>query len=144
MEFETAVLIDAPAAVVWETMTDVESYPSWTETMSEVRRLDAGPLAAGSRVRIKQPKLGSHVWTVTEIEPGRSFTWVTSAPGARTVASHTIESTARGTRLVLRIDQRGVLGRLIARPLAKLTQRYIETEAAGCKAWSEARVRRSA
>src|ERR671922_1785460 len=45
MEFETAVEIDAPASAVWDTMTAVEAYPTWTETMTTVERLDAGPLA---------------------------------------------------------------------------------------------------
>ena len=140
MELETAVTIDAPAEAVWRTMTGVEDYPRWTSTMTKVERLEPGPLAIGSRVRITQPKLGTNVWTVTAIDPGRSFTWAVRRPGITTEAVHTIELGGRGVRLTLQISQRGVLGRAIARPLRKLTLRYIETEAAGCKAWTESRV----
>ncbi len=139
MDFQTSILIDAPPAAVWNVMTEVESYPSWTETMTDVVRLDPGPLAIGSRVRIAQPKLGTHVWTVTAIDPGSSFTWAVKRPGVITEASHTIVPEDGGARLTLRIAQRGFLGRLVGRALAGLTQRYIETEAAGCKAATEAR-----
>jgi uncharacterized membrane protein len=145
MELETSIHIEAAAADVWTTMTDVGSYPRWTSTMTKVERLDAGPLAIGSRVRITQPKLGTNVWTVTAIEPGRSFVWEIARPGIRTVATHTIVPDGTGVRLTLGISQRGAIGRLVARVLAGLTQRYIETEAAGCKRWTEtARTERSA
>jgi uncharacterized membrane protein len=143
MELATSVVIGAPAAVVWGTMTDVETYPRWTSTMTAVECVDAGPLALGSRVRITQPKLGTNVWTVTDIVPGESFTWRVKMPGLLTEAFHVIVPVDGGVRLTLRIVQRGAFGRVVGRLLAKLTQRYIDTEAAGCKAWAEARVARA-
>ena len=64
MWFETSVDIAAPADVVWQTLTDVERWPTWTSSMSRVTPLDPGPLAIGHRVKIKQPSLPTAVWTV--------------------------------------------------------------------------------
>ena len=37
----------------------------------------------GSRARIKQPRLPTTVWEVTEVVTGRSFTWIAGGPGTR-------------------------------------------------------------
>ena len=54
-------------------MSDVERWPQWTESVTSVQRLEPGPLAMGSRARIKQPRLLRATWQVTAIEAGRSF-----------------------------------------------------------------------
>ena len=73
------------------------------------------PLAVGSKVRIKQPKVPAVTWRVTEIEPGRSFTWTATSPGLTTVAEHRI--TPLGPAAVevrLGIRRSGPLARLVS------------------------------
>ena len=86
MERSTTVEIDAVPDRVWEVMTDVERWPEWSETVTSVTRLDEGPLIAGSRARVEQPKLPPAEYVVTELLRGRSFTWVARGPGVRTTA----------------------------------------------------------
>ena len=91
MEQSTTVEIAAPPERVWEVMADVERWSEWTETVTWVRRLDEGPLRPGSRAKINQPKIPETEYVVTELEPGRSFTWVATGPGVMTTARHTVE-----------------------------------------------------
>ena len=70
--------VDAPADDVWRLFVDVERWPELTESMREVSRIDSGPLRLGSEALIKQPGLARARWKVTELEPGRSFTWETA------------------------------------------------------------------
>ncbi|MGE3706885.1 MAG: SRPBCC family protein [Vicinamibacterales bacterium] len=132
-----SVAIDAPVDVVWAVFTDVERWPTWASSFTSLELLD-GPLRLGARVRIQQPRLPTVVWTVTSWEPGRSWTWTATSPGARTEASHVLSPSGSGTVAEQTIRSSGPVGRLAALLLRSLTRRYLSIEAAGLKRRSEA------
>jgi uncharacterized membrane protein len=141
VEQSTSIDVEAPVDHVWEVLRDVERWPEWASTVTSVRRLDDGPLAVGSRARIEQPRIPPTEYVVTELEPGRSFTWVATGPGVRTTARHLLETLDSGhTRVTLAVEQGGVVGRVMGRFYGGLTDRYLATEAEGIKARSEGRV----
>ena len=132
------VEIDAPASLVWEVFSDVEHWPDWTPSVSELTALDGPGLAVGKRFRIVQPRMPKLVWTVTDVVPGRSWTWEQRSPGGRTVARHVVEPQGeRGTVVHQELEQGGPLGGLVGRLLRRMTVRYLELEAQGLKAQSE-------
>jgi len=106
-------------------------------SITSIRLLGPDPLQVGSRVRIKQPRLPTTVWTVSDLVEGERFTWTSTSPGVNTRASHCVVRTPEGSRATLSIDQAGVLGRLVGRLYGGLTRRYVEMEAAGLKQRSE-------
>ena len=70
--------IGRPTADVFDAIVDVEHYPEWLIASGIVRveRLDPGPLAAGSRLRIAQTVAGRSTVleaTVTVLAPGAAF-----------------------------------------------------------------------
>jgi uncharacterized membrane protein len=131
--------IAAPAALVWQVFSDVEHWPEWTESVTSIVALDDPELRPGARFEIRQPKFPKLVWTVTEVEPGSSWTWVTHSPGAATTASHHVRAAGPDRTVVLQVlGQRGLLGGLVARIMAGTTRRYLQMEADGLKARSEA------
>jgi uncharacterized membrane protein len=137
---DSSVEIDAPADVVWDVFSDVERWPEWTDSVDRLVALDGPELAMGRRFEIQQPKLPLLVWTVSEVEPGRTWTWEQRTPGNRTSATHWVDPLEDDrTRVRQRIDQRGPLGVLVGLVLRRLTQRYLEMEGVGLKAQSEAR-----
>jgi len=139
--FEIAVAINATTEVVWAVLTDVEHWPQWTASVKTVTRLDGADLCLGSRVEIKQPKLPTMLWTVTELDPGRSFTWQAKRTGATMRARHQLRGLAEGpVHVTLGVDQSGPIGRLLgAPPFSTFAKRYVQMEADGLKQRSEGR-----
>ena len=135
--YDITVDIDAPASRVWEVMIDVERWHEWTPSITSIKRLDSGEFREGSRVRIKQPKLAPTVMTVTDLEPGRSFTWKTRAPGLEVTASHSVTPAGKGSQARLTLYFDGIVGGMLARAMRSLNERYVAYEAAGLKKRSE-------
>lgn len=135
--FSRTVDINARASRVWDVIADVERWPEWTASMTSVQRLDSGPLAIGSRARVKQPKLAASKWVVTAVEHGRGFTWVSRSPGIESTGYHYVQPTPSGSRATLSIEFRGILAPLVASLWSSLITRYVEMEAAGLKRRSE-------
>ena len=135
MRFEQSIDVAAAAERVFDLYRDVDHWPDWTESVSSVERLDGvGPLEVGSRTKIRQPKLPVATWKVTELVPGRSFTWVATGPGVRTTAGHVVEPTGEAScRVTAWLEQAGALGGLMGRLTRGLTDRYIAMELNGLK-----------
>ena len=78
VKVDLETLIARPPAAVFEALTDVERYPAWliASGIVKVERLDAGPLAVGSGVRISQTVAGRSTvldGKVTVLTPGSGF-----------------------------------------------------------------------
>jgi len=131
-----SITIDAPIDVVWSVFTDVERWPTWASSFTSVELID-GPMRLGAKARIRQPKLPTVVWEVIKWEPGHSWTWAATGPGARTEASHVLTSAGGRTVAEQAIVSTGPLGRLLAWMWRSLTRRYLAIEAAGLKEKSE-------
>ena len=133
MQVRETVEIAAPPERVWQVLSDVESWPTWPDSVRSAQLLDGGPLAEGSRVELAQPKLPKATWVVTELVDGRSFSWSARAPGVVSVADHELEPIPGGTRVTLLFSQDGPLGGAVAKVAGGLVRRYVAMEAAGLK-----------
>jgi uncharacterized membrane protein len=141
MKVTDGVTIDASVERVWDVFSDVERWPAWTASITSLTLIEGSDVAVGTRVRIKQPRFPHLVWEVTEVEPGVSWTWVSTSPGARTAATHILSSRGpASTDVVQIIEQTGPLGVLVGRLTRRLTRRYLTMEAAGLKQRVEADV----
>lgn len=138
LRFEHSVDVDAPPSRVWSVISDAERWPEWTPTVTRVERVHGDGLALGNKVRIEQPKLPAAVYTITALEPGKSFTWTTGSWFARGVANHVVEPRGSGSRVTLSVIFSGLIGGLAGKMYAELTREYLALEAAGLKKRSEA------
>lgn len=137
MSFQISVDVSAPPEIVWSVISDAEHWHEWTASVREIRLLDKGPLAIGTRALIRQPKFPPAVWKVTALEPGKSFVWRSGAPAMWVNAFHSVEPMSGGARATLRLDYEGPIGALLARVTRGITNRYLQLEAAGLKKRSE-------
>ncbi|MFG1793232.1 SRPBCC family protein [Nocardia sp. NPDC049149] len=71
IHYRTETLINAPLDTIWNLQTDVERWPSWQQPVLTNKRLDSGPLQAGS-----------------------PFQWTTPAPATATTPATTLTITS--------------------------------------------------
>ena len=139
MQYETSAEIDAPQDLIWAVLVDVERWPQWTASTTRVESTHGTALAIGSRVRIKQPRTPLSTWEVTDLDPGRSFTWQNVRRGVTTVATHRLAVTPGKRVLVtLTVSQSGALASIVGLLSSDMIRRYIQMEAEGLKRRSEA------
>lgn len=130
--------IPTPIDLVWRVYTDVERWPLWMESMDHVDVMDGRALTVGSQVWIKQPRLPATTWEVTELEPGRSWTWIARSPGTRSTATHRLTAVdGTTTRVDMAIAFSGLVGALLGRMLSSRTHEYLALEAEGLRSACE-------
>jgi uncharacterized membrane protein len=137
MEHRVTTAVDARPEEVWSLFVDLERWPEMTKSISEVRRLDSGPLQVGSETIIKQPGLPRTRWRVTELEPGQSFTWETRAGAVTGVASHIVDADGPGSKVTLTLRMHGPLAQLMHLFVGRISQRYIVMEMDGFRRTAE-------
>jgi uncharacterized membrane protein len=138
MRFERSIQIEASRQRVWDVLTDIEAWPQRIETVDAVDLLTPAPLTKGSRIRLKQPKLGEGIWEITAWDAPSYFEWTRKTSGVTSTAGHRVEALGDGrARLTLTIDMRGPLTVLVALFFKGLTNRYMTLEAEGMKRAAE-------
>ncbi|KZS66103.1 SRPBCC family protein [Mycobacterium pseudokansasii] len=137
MRYMREEIVHAPAARVWELLIDVEGWPAWTKSMREIERLETGPLTVGSRSRVTQPKGRPMVWTVTELQPMRTFTWVATQTGLSIEAVHRIDQDGDGVRTTLELIMAGPLAWLAGLTAGSRVRSYVDMESNGLKRAAE-------
>jgi uncharacterized membrane protein len=138
LHFEKTIEINAPQQRVWDVLTDLQAWPQRIETVDTVELLTPPPIAKGSRVRLKQPKLGEGTWDITVWDAPSYFEWTQKTSGITSVAGHRVEALAESrARLTLTLDMRGLLIPIVMF-YKGLTNRYMNLEAEGMKRAAEA------
>lgn len=83
--FTESVTIEAPPAVVWDRLRDLEDWwPASNPEHESLERLDDRGIEPGARLRIREKIAGvpgEAIGEITRVEPGTAVTW--EAPAAR-------------------------------------------------------------
>ena len=138
MRFEQSIDIDARKQRVWDVLSDLEAWPRRFETVEAVELLTPAPIAKGSRVRLKQPKLPEGTWEITVWDAPTYFEFRQKSRGMTSVAGHRVEALEeQRSRLTLSLDMRGSLIPVVALFSKGMTKRYLTSEAQGVKQASE-------
>jgi hypothetical protein len=134
------ITIEAPPLTVWETMADVERWPSWASSMRRLERIGGSPLGLGSRTRVTPKWLPSNVWMVTEFDPPHSYTWTTRlAPGLGLTGGHIVDARGAGAVATFSLAATGPLATPAAPLLRAVFRRNTRLAAEGLKRYCEAR-----
>lgn len=142
----TEIDIDAPPAIVWKVLTDVDSYADWNPFI--VSSHSDGELVVGGQLIncLQQPggKAMTFRPTVTELEPDRLFEWFGRMGLPRVFdGRHRFELEPLadgGTHLVQQEWLAGALVRPMRRSLDKKTLRGFELMNSALKTQAEAAI----
>ena len=138
MRFEESIDIDAQQQRVWDVLSDLEAWPRRIETVDAVELLTPAPVAVGSRVLLKQPKLPEGTWDITDWDAPSYFEFRQKSGGVTSVAGHRVEVLEqRRSRLTLSMEMRGLLTPIIGVFYKDLVTRYMSIEAQGMKRAAE-------
>lgn len=115
--FEHAETTIATPAQLWARYAEPTSWPDWDHEIASVTV--HGPMAVGTRGRLKPVKGPASLFTFTEVNPQVGFTDVTRLPLARMTFHHRIEPTAAGSRFIHRVTISGPLSPFFARVIGR-------------------------
>lgn len=90
IHYRTEAVIAAPLRTIWELQTDVTRWPTWQQPVTSMKRLDEGPLRAGSPFQWTTPVPATRTTpattlvitsTIQQVEPNRCLRWTGPAAG---------------------------------------------------------------
>ena len=75
-EINTSIKIDAPAATVWQVLTDLQAYPEWNPFITDIQ----GTLKEGGKLMVQiAPPGGKSMQfkpTILRATPSKEFRWI--------------------------------------------------------------------
>jgi uncharacterized membrane protein len=131
MEHRVSATVGASPAAVYQLFIDIERWPDLSASTRSVRRLDSGPLRVGSEAVVKQPRLPSARWRVTELDPDRSFVWETRSGGVTTVGDHRVEPDGTGSTITITLRTHGPLAGVVDLLVNGVARRHVAMELEG-------------
>lgn len=109
--FAEEAVISGDVDRIWAVATDVARWAEW-DPHEEKSRID-GPFAVGTKGWVKPKGAPSGPFTITAVEPGRSWTSEAGIPFGKLRGHRTYESLGDGTvRVVERVEVHGPFGAL--------------------------------
>ncbi|MFC4602395.1 SRPBCC family protein [Rhodococcus kronopolitis] len=131
---EQSVVINRPAAEVWDYLTVAENWPSWDSATTDCAQVTDGQLGVGSRWRGVNRTLGRRVnWTAefTDYDPPNSTAAKSVDSDVGFTTATRLEEVDGGTRFTYRIDTEtglgGVFGKLADPFVAKAATRTMRS-----------------
>ena len=126
MHFSTRTIIDAPAATVWDILTDLPAWTSWNTTVIST----TGTVDLGSKVAVTVTANPGRAFPVkvTDLDQPRRMVWRGGMPlglfsGTRTFALNEVDG---GTEFVMDESYTGPMATLITRSIPDLQPSFEE------------------
>ena len=130
MRIEHHLPVDAPVERLWELFNDIDRLPDLSPTITDVEKLDEGPVEVGTRVRVQQVGQEPNIWTAVDVEPLERMSW--SAPfhgGTMLVVRELTGLGGDRCLLTLQIEVAGVRAQFAAAARRMAMSRGMQAEA---------------
>ena len=131
---EHEIYVEAPPAVVWALLSDIDRWSSWQSDVSSAKL--SGPLAPGSTFKWKSGRTGVSS-TLQEVEPPRRLAWTGIAAGARAKHAWLIEPQGSGALVRTQESFEGLVVVLLKRSMQRLLDSSLQAALAALKEAAE-------
>lgn len=131
------ITINKEISFVYNTLKEIEKWYLWTTSINKISFLTDRGFEVGAKIKIEQPKLPSAIWTITEIDENKMFTWKTRRLGTEIIGKHWLEELKNDTIVTLEIEYNGFWESIFHKLSSKITTQYLELEINGLKAICE-------
>ncbi len=129
-------VVSAPPEVVWDTLTDLSSWPRWMPGVQSVR-VD-GPLAVGTTFEWKAGP-GTIKSKILEAERPRSVGWEGHTLGITALHAWRMEAQGGGTHVFTEESWAGLLPRVLGKLMCKTVRKALDDWLPALKAEAERR-----
>jgi Polyketide cyclase / dehydrase and lipid transport len=128
MLVERVFTVELPPDRSWQTLADLDAWPTWAPHIRSVSLSPPGPLGPASRGRFHFSPVGTGDFEMVAWDPPRAWTWTGRALGVPIRYVHVFEPVgAHRTELRWRVElsrgRRGLRARLLAAVYARLIDR---------------------
>jgi carbon monoxide dehydrogenase subunit G len=117
-EVSVSASVAAPADKVWAVITDFDRFGEWNVIHTGFPNGGPAELAVGAEYSEKMTLMGmpsEAAWTVTEVEPGRSYRLQGKAPMGITLSQHYIlAAEGEGTLVTVQSEFKGAAVNMMA------------------------------
>jgi Polyketide cyclase / dehydrase and lipid transport len=115
--------VQAPAEDVFTYLSDPATNPDWSPNALELIEPPDGPLALGTRYRVRLRLFGPVSFLIDEFEPGRRFRVACDPPGGRLTHRFIIDAIPAGARInhLVEFEPHGLA--ILAQPILRFLQK---------------------
>ncbi len=128
-----SIEIKADPTIIFGVLADVESWNSWTKSITTISFVKNSQFKLGGKVKMKQPKFLPAVWTISELTPNKSFEWKKKSLAVTLTAHHSVIRINGSTYLELKMSYEGFLAGIVYRISSRITSEYLTMEISDLK-----------
>jgi uncharacterized protein YndB with AHSA1/START domain len=134
---EREVQVVVPIEVIWDVLVGVDDWPRWLAGSRSA--VIAGPLAAGTTIRLRTQDPGMVKATIESVEPPHALAWTGRKFGTSTLQVWRLDRGDGGTCVYAGGSMEGFPVQLLRGPIRKKFGRFLEDWLRDLKAEAERR-----
>lgn len=119
--------VGVPSQVAWDHLARIEQWPSWARHIKRIELQPSGELGSQSTGVIYLTNGMKPVFRMTELDPPRSWKWVSGFLWCTVIYDHRFEPLgAERTRVTFIVEAEGLGARVLGRLFAWIYRRNLE------------------
>jgi carbon monoxide dehydrogenase subunit G len=132
MRIESSIVVQAPAAKIFDFIADIQRQPEWIGAVAAVRNISTTPAQLGTTFDLSLSLMGKSAEAsqeVTRFEPGRAFSQQTTSGPIPTEITLTLNESG-GVTTVQNVTEADIssLGRFAGPLVGRTIRRQLETD----------------